>query len=231
MIRMNERLLARTEQRKLQGLKPRVGGFAMRGLKSPPPENLYPSRKSSDPCAGDWLRREIFRRALCAAAVLISIAAMGLGGANRPLETVAHVDLGRYVGKWYEIARYPNRFEKECARDVTAEYATLPNGKISVVNTCLKSDGKAKQSKGSAVVVDKSSNAKLSVTFFWPFSGKYWILDLGSQYEYAVVGEPSRKYLWILSRSKSISEEQYREIAARLAAKGYDAGKLVRTAQ
>ena len=113
---------------------------------------------------------------------------MGLGGADQPLETVAHVDLGRYVGKWYEIARYPNRFEKECARDVTAEYAALPNGKISVVNTCLKSDGKAKQSKGSAVVVDKASNSKLSVTFFWPFSGKYWILDLGPQYEYAVVG-------------------------------------------
>lgn len=131
----------------------------------------------------------------------------------------------------YEIARYPNRFEKECAREVTAEYAALPNGKISVVNTCLKSDGKAKQSKGSAVVVDKASNSKLSVTFFWPFSGKYWILDLGPQYEYAVVGEPSRRYLWILSRSKSVTEEQYREITSRLAAKGYDAAKLVRTAQ
>ncbi len=228
---MDKKLLGLTGQRKLQGLKPPVAGLATRGLKSPPPEDLFAFVKRLGSYAGDWPRRLIFRRALWTAAVLISVAAMGLGGADQPLETVAHVDLGRYVGKWYEIARYPNRFEKECARDVTAEYATLPNGKISVVNTCLKSDGKAKQSKGSAVVVDKASNAKLSVTFFWPFSGKYWILDLGPQYEYAVVGEPSRRYLWILSRSKSMPEEQYREITSRLAAKGYDADKLAKTTQ
>jgi len=151
--------------------------------------------------------------------------------AGRRLETVTHVDLGRYIGKWYEIARYPNRFEKSCDRSVAAEYATQPNGKISVLNSCLRPDGKEKKSKGTAKVVDKSTNAKLSVTFWWPFSGKYWVIDLGSNYEYAVVGEPSRKYLWILSRAASMPEDKYREITAGLAAKGYDASKLVRTKQ
>src|SRR5579885_1618390 len=126
-------------------------------------------------------------------------------GADAPLETVAHVDLDRYVGKWYELARYPNRFERECDRNVTAEYAKQSNG-IEVVNSCLKVDGKTKRSEGHAKVQDAATNAKLAVTFFWPFYGKYWVIDLGQDYEYAVVGEPSRKYLWILSRTNSIPD-------------------------
>lgn len=151
-------------------------------------------------------------------------------GADAPLETVAHVDLDRYVGKWYELARYPNRFERECDRNVTAEYAKQSNG-IEVVNSCLKVDGKTKRSEGHAKVQDAATNAKLAVTFFWPFYGKYWVIDLGQNYEYAVVGEPSRKYLWILSRTNTISDAKYKEITQRLQAKGYDPNKLVRTKQ
>ena len=151
-------------------------------------------------------------------------------GADTQLQTVAHVDLDRYVGKWYELARYPNRFERECDRNVTAEYTKQSSG-IHVVNSCVKADGKVKRSEGHAKVEDEATNAKLAVTFFWPFYGKYWVIDLGPNYEYAVVGEPSRKYLWILSRTNSIPDAKYKEITQQLQAKGYDPNKLVRTKQ
>ncbi len=151
--------------------------------------------------------------------------------AQIPLETVAKVDLKRYTGRWYEIARYPNRFERKCDGNVTADYTQRADGKISVVNTCTTRDGKTAQSKGWAKIVDPKSDAKLKVTFFWPFFGDYWILELGPQYDYVVVGEPSRKYLWILSRTATMDDRLYAEVTGRLAAKGYDAGKLERTRQ
>jgi len=130
-----------------------------------------------------------------------------------------------------EIARYPNRFEKKCDRDVTAEYSIKDNGKIRVVNTCTARTGKTEQSEGTAKVVDASTNAKLKVTFFWPFYGKYWIIDLGDEYEYSVVGEPSRHYLWILSRSPVMQDSVYQNILHQLTANGYEPRKLVRTTQ
>ena len=148
-----------------------------------------------------------------------------------PLRTVEHVDLNRYVGKWYEIARYPNRFEKDCASDVTAEYKILSPGKIEVLNSCRKADGKMKVSKGSAKIVDTATNAKLKVTFFWPFYGNYWVIDLAPDYSYAVVGEPGRDYLWILSRTPELPAAVYEKIAARLKEQGYDPAKLVKSAQ
>ncbi len=163
--------------------------------------------------------------------LLGAAAGWAMASSNPPLETVPQVDLGRYVGRWYEIARYPNRFERKCDRDVTAEYSIKRNGDIRVVNSCVKISGDVTQSIGAAKVVDKSTNAKLKVTFFWPFYGKYWIIALGWDYDYAVVGEPSRKYLWILSRNPQMPADLYREITGRLAAKGYDASKLVKTRQ
>ena len=162
---------------------------------------------------------------LCAAAGLIAAASAP------PLPTVAHVDLSRYLGRWFEIARYPNRFERKCDRNVTAEYAMKENGRIRVVNTCLTARGRPDRAEGAALVVDKSTNAKLKVTFFWPFYGNYWVIDLGPNYEYAVVGEPSRRYLWILSRSPTMQDATYRDLLSRLAAKGYDPQKLMRTTQ
>ncbi len=164
-------------------------------------------------------------------AVIFVVAAFGFGESDPPLATVPHVEVARYLGRWYEIARYPNWFEKQCDRDVIATYALREDGKIGVQNACVKQDGKLNESKGSAKIIDVGTNAKLKVTFFWPFSGNYWVLELGSNYEYAVIGEPGRKYLWILSRTPVMSEAQYREITGRLAAKGYDAGKLMRVKQ
>lgn len=143
-----------------------------------------------------------------------------------PLESVPKVDLSRYAGRWYEIARYPNRFERKCDSNVTATYTLRSDGKISVVNTCMTREGKLTQSSGWVKVVDQKTGSKLKVTFFWPFFGDYWIIDLSPNYEYAVIGEPSRKYLWILSRTTKMDDTLYAEIAGRLAAKGYDATKL-----
>lgn len=147
-----------------------------------------------------------------------------------PLRTVEYVDLSRYLGKWYEIARYPNRFERNCDRDVTAEYSLRADGRIRVVNACLTAAGKSDRAEGTAVVVDKS-NARLKVTFFWPFYGKYWIIDLGTDYEYAVVGEPSRSYLWILSRTPTLAEESYQALLRGIHAQGYEPSKVVKTRQ
>lgn len=161
--------------------------------------------------------------------VIGAAAGWALATSHPPLETVLHVDLNRYIGRWYEIARYPNGFERKCARDVTAEYSIKSNGDIRVVNSCITSSGAVARSVGTAKVVDKSTNAKLKVTFFWPFYGNYWIIALGQGYHYAVVGEPSRKYLWILSRTPRIPDDLYLQITSELASKGYEASKLVRT--
>src|SRR5512142_3401366 len=95
-----------------------------------------------------------------------------------PLRSVQSVDLGRYVGTWYEIARYPNRFQRKCDGDTTAKYSLRQDDKVEVVNSCRKADGSFTTTKGSAKVVDKKTNAKLKVTFFWPFAGDYWIIGL-----------------------------------------------------
>ena len=163
---------------------------------------------------------------------LFLFSSMGFAMGEAPLPVVSKVDLNRYLGKWHEIASYPAWFQKGCVGS-TANYSLLDNGKIQVVNRCHKDslDGPLKESKGKAEVVDTTTNAKLKVWFFWPFKGNYWIIDLSPDYQWAVVGEPSRKYLWILSRTPVMNETVYEEILARLPGKGYDPGKLVKTEQ
>ena len=152
--------------------------------------------------------------------------------ADKPLEVVDSVDLDRYLGRWYEIASYPAWFQKNCTA-VTADYALREDGLIEVVNSCRKGslNGKLKQSRGRAKVVDTATNAKLKVSFFGPFWGPYWIIDLDPDYQWAVVGGPSRKYLWILSRTLQMDEALFDEIVGRLPAKGYDPNRLNRTLQ
>lgn len=148
----------------------------------------------------------------------------------KPLETVDFVDINRYIGEWYEIARYEHRFQKGCVGS-KATYTMREDGKISVVNECFdkSSSGKLRSAKGKAWVVDKQSNAKLKVSFFWPFAGDYWVIDLGENYEYAVVGHPDRKYLWVLSRTPEMDENVYQAILDRLQKQEYDTSKLFRT--
>jgi apolipoprotein D and lipocalin family protein len=146
--------------------------------------------------------------------------------AHRP-QPVSEVDLDRYVGLWYEIARVPNKFQKSCLSSTTAEYVLRDDGKIDVVNRCLEADGKVNEAKGVARVVDEESNARLKVSFvrflgrswFW---GDYWILELGEDYEYAVVGHPERKYGWILSRTPELEEATLKGIFEKLEGHGYE---------
>jgi apolipoprotein D and lipocalin family protein len=150
----------------------------------------------------------------------------------QPLPTVSAVDLQKYAGKWFEIASFPQRFQKGC-HCTTATYTPAKKGYIIVENRCNKDSlsGKVSYIKGKAFVEKNSGNAKLKVQFFWPFRGKYWIVDLADDYSYAVVGHPNRKYLWILSRTPTMLEEMYKSIVKQLEAKGFDISKLVKTPQ
>jgi apolipoprotein D and lipocalin family protein len=169
---------------------------------------------------------------LVGGAVLAAAAgAYALADSRNELQTVTKIDLSRYVGRWYEIARYPNRFQKKCTGDTSATYSLLPEGDVQVVNACKKQDGSLDEAKGKAKIVDKQSNAKLKVSFFWPFYGAYWIIGLDPEYRWAVVGHPDRKYLWILSRSPQMKDSDYDEALRVIRAKGYDESRLLKTPQ
>ncbi len=146
---------------------------------------------------------------------------------NKTLQVVSHVELKRYLGKWYEIAHLPTRFQKDCT-DTTATYTLSEDGAISVLNECRR-NGKVKQAKGKAKVVDKNSGAKLKVTFFWPFYGDYWIIYLGKDYDYAVVGTPNRKNLWILSRTQQMDDKLFSQLIESVKSKGFNVDKLIKT--
>jgi len=133
------------------------------------------------------------------------------------LITVNQIDLKKYAGLWYEIAKIPNSFQDHCAYGTTAEYKLLEDGKIEVINKCYEKDGESDIADGVAKVVDKKTNAKLEVSFFSilgirPFWGDYWIIGLDDNYQWAVVGTPSRKYGWILSRTPTLPEVTMQQI-------------------
>ncbi|MFM2152850.1 MAG: hypothetical protein RL199_1285 [Pseudomonadota bacterium] len=146
-----------------------------------------------------------------------------------PVQTVAHVEVERYLGTWHEIARFPHRFQNGCT-GTTATYAMRSDGDIDVVNSCRlgRLDGREKRARGWARVVDRRSNAKLEVSFFRPFWGAYWVIDLAPDYSYAVVGHPGRDYLWILSRTPTMDGPTYDAILARLRLQGYEVGRLMK---
>jgi len=151
---------------------------------------------------------------------------------NPSLKVVPHVDLGRYGGTWYEIASYPASFQKGCI-GTKATYSLRPDGDMDVNNQCYKKgwEGELTTARGRAWIVDNTTNAKLKVRFFWPFWGSYWIIDLGKEYDYAVIGHPSREYLWVLSRTPQMDDVLYYEILGRVSQQGYDTSKLVKTIQ
>ena len=135
-----------------------------------------------------------------------------------PMETVKQVNLNTYLGKWYRVSFIPNSFQSMCVADTQAEYK-LDGEDISVINRCRTKDGSIEQANGIAKVVDASNNTKLRVSFFRPFYGNYWILDLEPNYQWVLVGEPSRKYAWILSRTPELDpsiQQKIIETAERL---------------
>ena len=173
----------------------------------------------------------MFRRLQLISVPVVTLV-VGCGAFSPPLDVVESVDLTQYAGKWYEIASYPTPFQAGCT-GTTAEYTLQDDGTVRVVNTCNTGslDGPVNRIEGTARVPDPAVSAKLKVSFFAPFEADYWIIDLGPNYEYAVVGTPSRLFLWILSRTPTLDEATYEEVLGRLPAKGYDPSKLVRTVQ
>jgi apolipoprotein D and lipocalin family protein len=146
-----------------------------------------------------------------------------------PLEAIASLDVPRYMGTWYEVAKYPNWFQKRCIANTSATYAVQPNGMLQVLNRCQKEDGSMSEALGAAKQVGDANSPKLEVRFapvwlsFLPFVwGNYWVIDLDPQYQLAAVSEPSRKYLWILSRSKTVEPKAYDALLQRLKQQGFN---------
>jgi apolipoprotein D and lipocalin family protein len=146
------------------------------------------------------------------------------------LPTVAALDLQRYAGAWYEIALLPNRFQKACVADTQARYR-LEGDRVEVINRCRTAKGEVDRTAGHAKVVDGSANAKLKVTFFWPFYGNYWVLDLDPEYSHVLIGEPSRKYAWVLSRTPQMDEVALQKLLDRAAELGFERAAFQRTPQ
>lgn len=149
----------------------------------------------------------------------------GVASAVEDVQSVPQVDLSRYVGRWYEIASFPMFFQRKCLGDTTAEYAEKEAGTISVRNRCRTEDGFI-EAEGRATVVPETGNGRLRVSFFWPFSSDYWIIGLDDEYRWALVGNPNRKYLWLLSRTPQLdatSVQKAMDIAAR---QGFDLANL-----
>jgi apolipoprotein D and lipocalin family protein len=136
------------------------------------------------------------------------------------------------MGRWFEIASYPQRFQKGC-HCTTAQYTLSEKGYVIVENRCNRNSIQGRESyiKGKAFVQKNSGNAKLKVQFFWPFRAKYWIIDLADDYSFAVVSHPNKKYLWILSRTPKMDEQVFEKIIDRLRTKGFDLSKLQFTVQ
>ncbi|MDD2697222.1 MAG: lipocalin family protein [Arcobacteraceae bacterium] len=160
----------------------------------------------------------------------LSLFFVGCSTKHPHLETVKSVDIQKYKGTWYEIARFEHFFEKGC-KNVTATYELKSDGDIKVINRCtMIEDNKQKEAFGVAYPTDET-NSKLKVSFFRPFYGDYYILDVASDYSYALVGAPSRELLWILSRTKTIDESTKEKILAQLPKLGFDKEKFIWTIQ
>lgn len=174
------------------------------------------------------------RRLILALPLLLLAACGGDPGPGAP-RTVGTVDLQRYVGTWYEIARFPTSFQDgrslRC-EDVTATYAAPPDGRISVVNRCRNALAGGEQKVAEGVAYSASpGNDQLRVSFFWPFYGDYWVIGLDPEYRWAVVGAPGRDYLWILSRTPQLAPDVFDAAVAIAAREGFDTSRLQRTAQ
>ncbi len=173
------------------------------------------------------------------ALVLIGLALSSPVMAREPLDLVDSIDLDRYQGRWYEIARLPNRFQEQCAGEVTAEYALLDAGRVSVTNRCRRADGGWSEAEGVARR-DRSDGreAALEVRFaprwlsWLPFVwGEYRVMALDEQYRYALVGSDDREFLWILARQPELSDDVFNRLVAEAQRQGFETSRLSRTEQ
>ncbi len=194
-------------------------------------QNLLTTRHRNTPMT--WLKL-----ALSAVVVITAICAPWGHAVAQEVKTVPTVDLSRYAGTWYEIAKFPNNFQKKCVRNITSEYQLADDGTIKIINRCYTENSANEVAEGQARVTDRRSNARLQVRFapawmawlpmVW---GDYWIIDLDKDYTVAVVGSPSRDYLWILSRTPELPVAQYEMAVNNATRQGFDTSKLVKTLQ
>jgi len=169
------------------------------------------------------------KKEILATSVVLGLAALALQAREKPLETVNYVDLKKYLGTWFEIAAFPQPFEK-AGSCTSATYGLNTDGSVIVKNRTIKNN-KLKVTEGKAFVTDRGTNSKLAVQFSWPCKSKYWIIDLAKDYSYAVVGHPNRKFLWIMSRRPTLDDQIYNQLLVRAANKGFDIRRLAKTEQ
>ena len=168
------------------------------------------------------MRARLIRRWFASLALLaLPCAAYATGDAktDQPMTAVEKVDLAQYLGAWYEVAMIPNRFQAQCVGDTQARYS-MDGEQLKVLNRCRKADGSVDETNGSAKIVPGTNNAKLKVTFFWPFYGNYWIVALDPQYRWVLVSEPSRKFGWVMSRTPTLDAATLRSVLDQAAAQG-----------
>ena len=171
-------------------------------------------------------------------AAMLTVAMAGTQSSAAPVKAVLSVDLDRYLGRWFEIARFDNRFQRKCAGEVTAEYAKRSDGRLDVVNRCRLASGEMTTAAGVARIVDPATRSTLKVRFAPAFLswipavwGDYWIIGLADDYSWAVVGTPDHEYLWVLSRTAAMEPTQYRRALDIARANGFDEGRLRLTTQ
>lgn len=174
-------------------------------------------------------------RSILLLALALSLSACVLPPVNRTSDaplTVRSIEIDRYAGLWYELARFPNNFEEDC-EGVTAEYRRRDDGRIDVINTCREgaANGPARAQQGIARIADTETNAKLKVRFGFPIDGDYWVLDRADDYSWALVGEPGGRFLWILSRTPTISDALRGDLIQRLRMRSYNTDALHWTQQ
>jgi apolipoprotein D and lipocalin family protein len=182
--------------------------------------------------------RHVFHMALAVTLLTPFAAPAQTGTAPEPLQTIERLDVGRYLGTWYEIAKYPNRFQRQCVSNTQALYSQRGDGQIDVVNRCRQANGEITEAVGRARQIGAADSPRLEVRFapawlswlpmVW---GDYWVIDLDPAYQLVAVSEPSREYLWVLSRTPTVNAEAYQALMGRLQAKGFDLSKLEKSAQ
>ena len=179
-----------------------------------------------------FFKQAVLMPVLWVSIIIIMLFVTTTNNQAQTLQTVTSVNLKKYAGKWFEIASYPQYFQKGC-HCTTAEYTLSEKGYMIVENRCNRDsvNGKLSYIKGKVFIEKGSNNAKLKVQFFWPFKAKYWIIDLAADYSYAVISNPSKKYLWILSRTAKMEDTIYQQVISKIKSKGFDLTKLQITEQ
>ncbi|MBE0587753.1 MAG: lipocalin family protein [Hydrogenophaga sp.] len=181
----------------------------------------------------------MLRQLALALALLSPLAASAQTSAPpEPLQTIARLDVGRYLGTWYEIAKYPNRFQRQCVADTSAQYRLRDDGQLDVINRCRQASGEVAEAVGRARQIGAADSPKLKVRFapawlswlpmVW---GNYWVIDLDTNYQLVAVSEPKREYLWVLSRTPTVEAAAYQALLGRLREKGFDLSKLEKSAK